>query len=102
MTRLSLVVVALKTVTLALGGLITYLAAKAARRTSSPGLSTLAVGFGVVTLGSLLAGIADQVLAVDATTALVVEQALTAVGFVVVTYSLYVTRRATRAAGRDT
>lgn len=95
MTRLSLVVVALKTVTLALGGLITFLAAKAARRTSSSGLSILAAGFGVVTLGSLLAGIADLVLAVDPTTAFVVEQALTAVGFGIVTYSLYVTRRAT-------
>ncbi|WP_380681256.1 DUF7521 family protein [Salinigranum sp. GCM10025319] len=95
MTRIPLAVVALKTVTLGLGGLITYLAARAARRRSSPGLSTLAVGFGVVTLGSLLAGVADQFLAVDATTALVVEQALTAVGFGVVTYSLYVTRRST-------
>jgi hypothetical protein len=80
-----------KVATLALGSLVTYLAAKAARRTGATGLTYLAVGFGVVSLGSLLAGVADQALAVDAATALIVESALTAAGFAVVAYSLYVT-----------
>lgn len=87
------VVVVLKTATLCLGGLITYLAAKAARRTGATGLAYLAVGFGVVTLGSLLAGVADLFVPGDGSTALVVESALTALGFAVVAYSLYVTRR---------
>jgi hypothetical protein len=80
-----------KAATLALGTLVTYLAAKAARRTGARGLRYLAVGFGVVSLGSLLAGVADQLLAVDAGTALTVESGLTAAGFAVVAYSLYVT-----------
>lgn len=87
-----LLVIAFKTLTLCLGGFITYLAAKAARKTGSPGLRYLAVGFGTVTLGSLLAGTADQALAVDTGTALTVESGLTTVGFCVIAYSLYVTR----------
>lgn len=85
-------VVALKTVTLLLGGAITYLAFRAARRTETDGLRWLAVGFAVVTLGSLLAGVADQLLAVEATTALTIESALTAGGFAIIVYSLYETR----------
>lgn len=91
-----LAVLAFKTATLVLGGLITYLAAKAARKTESSGLGYLAVGFGTVTLGSILAGVADQVLFVDAQHALVVENALTTLGFVVIAYSLYVTREESR------
>ncbi len=83
-------VVALKTITLALGGAVTYFALKAWKRTGSPALRSLAIGFGCVTLGSLLAGIADQVLAVDRTLAVLTESALTAVGFAVIVYSLYV------------
>lgn len=83
-------VVALKTITLVLGGAVTYFALKAWKRTGSPALRSLAIGFGCVTLGSLLAGIADQVLAVDRTLAVLTESALTAVGFAVIVYSLYV------------
>lgn len=88
-----IVVIVFKTVTLGLGGLITYLAAKAARKTSSPGLTYLAVGFGIVTFGSLLAGVADQLLIVGAPRALILENGLTMVGFAIIAYSLYVTRR---------
>lgn len=88
-----LVVIGFKTVTLLLGGLVTYLAAKAARKTPGSGLAYLAGGFAVVTSGSLLAGVVDQVLSIDATTALVVDSALTAVGFCCIAYSLYVTGR---------
>ncbi|ACV48793.1 MULTISPECIES: DUF7521 family protein [Halomicrobium] len=90
-TEIPLVVIAFKTGTLALGALITYLAAKAGYRTGASGLLYLAAGFGVVTFGSLLAGIADQLIA-DPSVALVVESALTFVGFGIIAYSLYVTR----------
>ena len=82
-------VVALKTITLVLGGLITYFAFKAYRRTGSPPLRALALGFGTVTLGSLLAGVVDRLLDTAGTSALVVESALTAVGFAIILYSLY-------------
>lgn len=85
-------IVAVKTVTLVLGGLVTYLSLRAARRTRSRGLVLLGVGFGVITLGSLLAGVVDQVFTSGGHTVLLVESSLTAVGFVVITYSLYVQR----------
>lgn len=85
-------IVVLKTMTLLLGGAITILAYRAYRRTRASGLGWLAAGFGVVTVGSLLAGIADQVLAVDAAAALTIESALTAAGFAIIVYSLYATR----------
>ena len=89
-TVVTSLVVALKTITLVLGGLITYFAFRAYRRTDSPALRALALGFAVVTLGAFLAGIADQVVGVDRTAVLVIESALTAVGFGIITYSLYV------------
>lgn len=88
-------VLGFKTVTLLLGGLITYFAAKAARKTRSEALTYLAVGFATVTFGSLVAGMGDQLFGLDTRTALVLENALTAVGFAVIAYSLYVTRGAT-------
>jgi hypothetical protein len=83
------VVTALKTVTLFFGGLVTFFAARAYRRTGSRPLGLLALGFGIVTLGSLLAGAVDIVAGLDQQTALVVESALTATGFGVIAYSLY-------------
>lgn len=93
MNDIPLIVIALKTATLLLGGFVTYVAASAARKTGWTGLSYLAVGFGTVTFGSLLAGIADQLLLIGTQDALIVENALTVVGFAVIGYSLYVTRQ---------
>ena len=83
------VIVGLKTATLFLGGMITFYAFRAYQRTRSPALRALAIGFGVVTLGSLTAGAIDQLLVVDRELALIVESGLTAVGFGVILYSLY-------------
>jgi hypothetical protein len=89
MVHVTSTVVALKTITLVLGGLITYFAFKAYRRTGARALRALALGFGTVTLGSLLAGVVDRLLQTASTAAMVVESALTAVGFAIVLYSLY-------------
>lgn len=87
----SVVVVALKTLSLVMGGLVTYYAYKAYRRTDAPALRALTVGFGFVTLGALLAGAIDQLAGLDDQTwALAVESALTTVGFAVILYSLFV------------
>jgi hypothetical protein len=82
--------VALKTVVLVVGGLVTYFAARAYRRTRARPIGALALGFGVVTLGALVSGVADQLLRVEMTWVLVVESGLTAAGFLVILYSLYV------------
>lgn len=79
-----------------LGGLITYLALVAYRRTGARELRALAVGFGVVTLGSVLGGVVD--FASDPGTGfggeglllgVFVQSAVMLVGFAVITYSLY-------------
>lgn len=82
-------ITALKTLTLVLGATITYFAYRAYQRTGARSLRFLAVGFGVVTLGSLLAGVLDLVFGYGQSTALVLESALTALGFAVIVYSLY-------------
>ncbi len=82
-------IIALKTLTLLLGALITYLSYKAYRRTGAPALRALALGFGFVTFGTLLAGVLDQVFSFQIQVGLLVESALVAVGFAVIVYSLY-------------
>ena len=81
--------VALKTVLLVVGGLVTYFAARAYRRTRARSIGALALGFGIVTFGTLLSGVADQLLAIEMAWVLVVETALTTAGFLVILYSLY-------------
>jgi hypothetical protein len=83
------IIVVLKTVTLVLGGLITYLAYKAYARSRSEPLKYLTIGFGIVTLGALLAGGVDQIMPYGREFALLVESAMTAIGFAVIVYSLY-------------
>jgi hypothetical protein len=82
-------IIVLKTITLLLGALITYLAYKAYRRTGAPQLQYLSAGFGIVTLGVLLAGVTDQILEAGFQLGQLVETALVALGFAVIVYSLY-------------
>lgn len=84
-------IIAFKTVSLLLGLFITYLAFKAYRRTGNRSLGALSLGFGIVTLGTLLAGVADQVVKTAFLTGLLIESALLAIGFAVIVYSLYTT-----------
>ncbi|MDL5362310.1 hypothetical protein [Halalkalicoccus sp. NIPERK01] len=84
-------VAALKTLTLVFGGLITYFAYSAYRRTRIPALRALTFGFGAVTLGAFLAGAAHQAFGLDTDIVLVIESVLTAIGFGIILYSLYTT-----------
>ena len=90
MTEITTLIVGLKTVTLLLGGLITYFAYKAFRRTDARSLQYLALGFAIVTLGSMLGGIVDQLLSMPREIAITTESGLTVIGFAVIVYSLYV------------
>lgn len=82
-------VVAFKTLTLLLGGLITYFSYRAYDRTGSPALRALAIGFGLVTTGSLLAGVTNLFIEVPVYVSLAIESGLTTAGFAVIVYSLY-------------
>lgn len=90
MATITPIVVAFKTISLVLGGAVTYFAYRAYRRTRAPALRALSAGFAVVTVGGLTAGVLDRFLAVDPGYALVVDSGLTALGFAILVYSLYV------------
>jgi hypothetical protein len=87
-TEVDTVVIVLKSLSLLLGGTITFYAFKAARRTEQRQLHMLGIGFGLVTVGALLAGISDQLLTFDRTAALAIESGFTTVGFLSILYSL--------------
>lgn len=87
---LSIAIVVSKTVIFVLGTAIAYIAYKAHRRTGSPSLRALAVGFGIVTVGAFLAGIAHQLLGVGLRSGVLINSVLTTFGFAAIVYSLYV------------
>lgn len=87
---ITLAIVVLKALTLVLGGSITVFSYRAYRRNGSSALRALTLGFGVVTIGVLLAGIVDQIFPVARNIALVVESLFTTAGFAILLYSLYV------------
>jgi hypothetical protein len=89
LVHLPTVITALKTVTLVLGAMITFFSYKAFRRTGAKPLGLLALGFAVVTLGSILAGVFDLGLSLSREYAIIAETGLTALGFGVIVYSLY-------------
>lgn len=92
MTWMGTAIVAVKTVILLLGSAITYIAFKAYRRTDAPSLRALGIGFGSITLGALLAGIAHQLLSVTLEIGVLINSILVAIGFAIVMYSLYLER----------
>ena len=82
-------IVVAKTLTLILGGLITYFSWKAYRRTRAPSLRALAVGFGIVTAGLVAAGVGNLLFDVPTLFSVFFESVLTTVGLAVIVYSLY-------------
>ncbi|SEH47432.1 hypothetical protein SAMN05192561_102280 [Halopenitus malekzadehii] len=87
---INLLIIAAKTAILLLGGSITYYAGRAYRRTGDPSLRALSIGFGVVTVGAMLGGISHQVLNLDLAIGIAINSVLTAFGFGVIVYSLYI------------
>ena len=89
MRQTALAILAIKTVILLLGGWTTVIAYKAYQRTKASSLGALAVGFSTITFGALLAGIAHQLLGVTLETGVLINSFLTAIGFGIIMYSLY-------------
>lgn len=88
--EIMLALAVVKTLVLVVGGIITYFAFKAYRRTRQRALGYLAGGFGLVTLGLVLAGMLYELLGVAFVTGILLESLLVLAGFVVIAYSLYV------------
>jgi len=88
--HVELFIIVAKTAILLLGGSITFYAYRAYRRTGDPSLRALATGFGIVTFGAIVGGVLDQLLGVGIAQGVAVDSSLTAFGFAVILYSLYV------------
>ncbi len=86
----TVVLIAAKTAILAFGSALTYLSYSAFRRTNSRALRALAIGFGLLTLGALLGGVLHQFAGISLEVSVSVQSVFTAVGFAVMTYSLFV------------
>jgi hypothetical protein len=84
------VVTAAKMIVLGCTGILAYLAYRAYRRTGSPSLRTLVIGLSLVACGSLIGGALYQFGPFSFDASVGIESAFTALGFVVVIYSLYV------------
>jgi hypothetical protein len=89
MSHLDIALIAIKTGTLLLGSLITFLSLKAYSRTGSRSLRSLGIGFGLITVGALLAGVGHQFTSLTLAQSVVIESSLTLLGFAVIVYSLY-------------
>lgn len=79
-----------KTIIAILGGLITYFAFKAYRRTKNQSLGYLTLGFGTVTVGAILGGISFELLNVSLETGVLIEGVFIAIGFLFIAWSLRV------------
>ncbi|WP_340099688.1 DUF7521 family protein [Salinibaculum salinum] len=86
----TVVLVAAKTATLAFGSALTYLSYSAFRRTDSRALRALTIGIALLTLGVLLGGVLHQFADITLEASVSVQSVFTAVGFAVMTYSLFV------------
>lgn len=87
MTETTVIAVA-NTVTLLLGGLITYLAWRAYRRTEARALRALSIGIGLVTMGMVIGGLLHQFTGTELLTAVAIQSVFVATGFSVLAYSL--------------
>ncbi|RQG94103.1 DUF7521 family protein [Natrarchaeobius chitinivorans] len=89
-TELAMALAVVKTLVLVVGSVITYFAYKAYRRTRQRALGFLAAGFGLVTLGLVLAGMLYEIINVPLAMGILLESLLVLAGFLVIAYSLYV------------
>lgn len=71
------------------GGLVTYFCWRAYRRTRGRPFAALTAGFGIITLGALLAGLFHVVVDVSLAVGVLIDGTLTLAGLLVVAYSLY-------------
>tara|TARA_B110000014_G_C20092102_1_gene571917 strand:- start:1040 stop:1318 length:279 start_codon:yes stop_codon:yes gene_type:complete len=80
---------ALKSLIGVLGLLLAYLSLKAYRKSKSKNMLFLSIGFGIITVGSILAGLSFEFLGFTLLQVNIVESLMILVGFIMVMYSIY-------------
>lgn len=73
---------------LVFGLVIVYFGSKSYRRTKSKSMLLLSIGFAVVSVGSVLGGVAFQLMGADLQTASTIEAWAQAIGFLIIVLSL--------------
>lgn len=73
---------------LVFGLVIVYFGSKSYRRTKSKSMLLLSIGFAVVSVGSVLGGVAFQLMGADLQTASTIEAWAQAIGFLIIILSL--------------
>jgi heme/copper-type cytochrome/quinol oxidase subunit 3 len=89
-TEVQLAIAVVKTLILIVGGVVTYLAFSAYRRTYDRSLAFLAVGFALIVVGVLLAGFTFELLNVALGVGVLVESLFVLFGLAIIAYSLRV------------
>ncbi|MEF8778056.1 MAG: hypothetical protein V5A36_04000 [Natronomonas sp.] len=88
--EVQLAIAVVKTLILVVGGIVTYLAFSAYRRTYDRALGFLGVGFGLIVIGVLLAGVTFELLSVALGVGILVESLFVLLGLSIIAYSLRV------------
>jgi len=91
-TELFWITSAVKLIALFLGAFIVYLAYGGYRRNANKPLVYVALGFGLITAGTLLEGLMFVILGSDILAALATGTVLTVIGFLAIIYSIYATK----------
>ena len=79
----------MRLIALFLGAFIVYLAYRGYKRNASKPLLYVALGFALITAGTLLEGLMFVILGSDILAAIAIEGVLTVMGFVAIIYSIY-------------
>ncbi len=80
---------ALKSLIGILGLLLAYLSLKAYRKSKSNNMLFLSIGFGIITVGSILAGLSFEFLGFSLLQVNIVESFMILIGFIMIMYSIY-------------
>ena len=87
---IQLAIAIVKTLILVIGGVVTYLAFSAYRRTYDRSLGFLAVGFALIVIGVLLAGVTFELLNVTLGVGVLIESLFVLLGLSIIALSLRV------------
>jgi heme/copper-type cytochrome/quinol oxidase subunit 3 len=88
--EIQIAIAVVKTLILVVGGVVTYLAWSAYRRTGDRSLKFLSVGFAFVGIGVLIAGFTFEILGTDIGIGVLIEGLFILTGLSVIAYSLRV------------
>jgi heme/copper-type cytochrome/quinol oxidase subunit 3 len=88
--EVQLAIAIVKTFILLVGGVVTYLAFSAYRRTEDRSLGLLATGFGLIVVGVLLAGLTFELLSSSLGIGILIESLFVLSGLSIIAYSLRV------------